>query len=127
MLRRTAILALVLGVPVLTSCTTRQLVTLPDRSFVGLSSEQVKQCIVRVAVRRYWSVIKQEPGLVQIKYVTTEHVVVLNVFYSADHYKLEVDDETTLLYEDGRVHRNLNRWLKRLDRDIAKRIALSIS
>lgn len=123
MLRRTAIVAFALGATMLTACR-QQVLVVPEHSIDGVTVAEMKKCILTAVVRRGWTVVKQEPGLVKIKYVKGPHIAVLNILYSANGYKVEMDKETNLVYPKGMVDNKLNQWIRNVDKDISNEIKL---
>ena len=73
-----------------------------------VSDEKMKTIIVNALQKRNWTVQRLSPQLVQAE------INVRNQYYAA----IDIRDSRDLGYKDGKIHRNYNRWVSMLDRDI---------
>ena len=120
---RTALLGLLLtGVM---GCTSKPLLTPQEQLDLvpSVSAEQVKQAIVQTAIRRGWSVRQVSAQMVQADIlVRNTFYAAVTVDYSASGYRIGYRDSRELNYENGKIHRNYNRWVNALDKDILREL-----
>lgn len=84
-----------------------------------LSEEKVKQVIVAALQKREWTVQRLSPQLVQAEItVRNQFHAEIDIRYTRTSYAITYRDSRDLGYKDGKIHRNYNRWVSMLDRDI---------
>ena len=84
-----------------------------------VSEEQVKQVIVTALQKREWTVQRLSPQLVQAEItVRNQFYAAIDIRYTRNSYAITYRDSRDLGYKDGKIHRNYNRWVSMLDRDI---------
>jgi hypothetical protein len=84
-----------------------------------VSEEKVKQAIVAALQKREWTVLRQSPQLVQAEItVRNQYYAAIDIRYTRNSYAITYRDSRDLGYKDGKIHRNYNRWVSMLDRDI---------
>lgn len=84
-----------------------------------ISEEKVKQVIVAALQKREWTVLRQSPQLVQAEItVRNQYYAAIDIRYTRNSYAINYRDSRDLGYKDGKIHRNYNRWVSMLDRDI---------
>ncbi len=84
-----------------------------------VSEEQVKQVIVSALQKREWTVQRLSPQLVQAEItVRNQFHAEIDIRYTRNSYAITYRDSRDLGYKDGKIHRNYNRWVSMLDRDI---------
>ncbi|MCK1785590.1 hypothetical protein L9Z73_14865 [Pseudomonas sp. TNT11] len=84
-----------------------------------VSEEKVKQAIVAALQKREWIVLRQSPQLVQAEItVRNQYYAAIDIRYTRNSYAITYRDSRDLGYKDGKIHRNYNRWVSMLDRDI---------
>ncbi|WP_073524758.1 hypothetical protein [Pseudomonas fluorescens] len=90
---------------------------LPTTSQV--SEEKMKQVIVAALQKREWTVQRLSPQLVQAEItVRGQFYAAIDIRYTRNSYAITYRDSRDLGYKDGKIHRNYNRWVSMLDRDI---------
>jgi len=83
------------------------------------SEEKVKQVIVAALQKREWTVQRLSPQLVQAEItVRNQFYAAIDIHYTRTGYAITYRDSRDLGYKDGKIHRNYNRWVSMLDRDI---------
>ncbi|ARB31136.1 hypothetical protein HX787_16270 [Pseudomonas tolaasii] len=83
------------------------------------SEEKMKQVIVTALQKREWSVQRLSPQLVQAEItVRGQFYAAIDIRYTRNSYAITYRDSRDLGYKDGKIHRNYNRWVSMLDRDI---------
>ncbi|KAA6181564.1 hypothetical protein [Pseudomonas veronii] len=84
-----------------------------------VSEEKIKQVIVAALQKREWSVQRLSPQLVQAEItVRNQFYAAIDIRYTRNSYAITYRDSRDLGYKDGKIHRNYNRWVSMLDRDI---------
>ncbi|GAB5338417.1 hypothetical protein [Pseudomonas fluorescens] len=90
---------------------------LPATTQVG--EETMKQVIVAALQKREWTVQRFGPHLVQAEItVRNQYYAAIDIRYTRNSYAITYRDSRDLGYKDGKIHRNYNRWVSMLDRDI---------
>ncbi|AZE97905.1 hypothetical protein IFT37_18035 [Pseudomonas fluorescens] len=83
------------------------------------SEETMKQVIVTALQKREWTVQRLSPQLVQADItVRGQFYAAIDIRYTRNSYAITYRDSRELGYKDGKIHRNYNRWVSMLDRDI---------
>ena len=63
------------------------------------------------------------PGLVQADItVRNTFYAAVNIRYSLSNFRIEYRDSRELGYNDGKIHRNYNRWVYNLDKSIMREL-----
>lgn len=84
-----------------------------------LSEDKIKQVIVAALQKREWTVQRLSPQLVQAEItVRNQFHAEIDIRYTRNSYAITYRDSRDLGYKDGKIHRNYNRWVSMLDRDI---------
>ena len=84
-----------------------------------LSEKKIKQVIVAALQKREWTVQRLSPQLVQAEItVRNQFHAEIDIRYTRNSYAITYRDSRDLGYKDGKIHRNYNRWVSMLDRDI---------
>ena len=84
-----------------------------------VSEEKVKTIIVNALQKRNWTVQRLSPQRVQAEItVRNQYYAAIDIRYTRNSYAITYRDSRDLGYKDGKIHRNYNRWVSMLDRDI---------
>ena len=84
-----------------------------------VSEEKIKTLIVNALQKRNWTVQRLSPQLVQAEInVRNQFYAAIDIRYTRNSYAITYRDSRELGYKDGKIHRNYNRWVSMLDRDI---------
>ncbi|TFY94402.1 hypothetical protein DYL61_09055 [Pseudomonas nabeulensis] len=84
-----------------------------------VSEEKMKTLIVNALQKRDWTVQRLSPQLVQAEItVRNQYYAAIDIRYTRNSYAITYRDSRDLGYKDGKIHRNYNRWVSMLDRDI---------
>ncbi|RWX56015.1 LptM family lipoprotein [Photobacterium chitinilyticum] len=90
----------------------------------NLQITQVKQAIMEAGMRRNWVMMETKPGVIRAEYTARTHIAIVDIVYSDKTYSIDYVSSENLMYEDGKIHRNYNRWVNNLDVDIKKELAM---
>jgi len=96
----------------------------------GRTVEQTEQAILEVLPRRGWTAESVQPGRVVAFLSIRKHLLRVDIRYDAQQVNLfyvNSDNLAAHVEADGQVyaHRNVNRWIQLLARDIASELALA--
>ncbi|AYF46410.1 MULTISPECIES: hypothetical protein [Pseudomonas] len=84
-----------------------------------VSEEKMKTVIINALQKREWTVQRLSPQLVQAEInVRNQYYAAIDIRYTRNSYTITYRDSRDLGYKDGKIHRNYNRWVSMLDRDI---------
>ncbi len=84
-----------------------------------VSDEKMKTIIVSALQKRNWTVQRLSPQRVQAEItVRNQYYAAIDIRYTRNSYAITYRDSRELGYKDGKIHRNYNRWVSMLDRDI---------
>lgn len=112
------------------ACTMRQhpMLTPTDVAYNAGSKADAEAGIKRALGNRGWVVTDEAPGAITAMFSKPNagvpggaHTVTIRVNYDADSYSIDYVDSTNMMYdaEDGTIHRNYNRWIANLQRDLS--------
>ncbi len=111
----------------LTACTSKPLlqpqVQLPtEREY---SQVQLQQAIVSALEALHWQVDKIEPAQILASInVRQRHLANIGIDYNPSGFHIHYRDSRGLDYEDGKIHRNYNRWINNLRAEILHQLNL---
>jgi hypothetical protein len=96
----------------------------------GRTIEQTEQAILEVLPRRGWTAESVQPGRVVAFLSIRKHLLRVDIRYDAQQaalFYVNSDNLSAHVSADGQVyaHRNVNRWIQLLARDIAAELALA--
>lgn len=83
----------------------------------GLTMAQIERAIV-TGTQRGWIMTPIEPGHIEAEIVVRSHVAVVDIRYDESVFSIQYKRSSNLDYKDGRIHRNYNRWILNLERDL---------
>ncbi|BBQ84478.1 hypothetical protein WP3W18E02_30070 [Klebsiella sp. WP3-W18-ESBL-02] len=89
----------------------------------GHSAEQVKNAILKAGIQRDWIMTEAAPGVIKATQKARDHSATANIKYSATGYSIVYDSSFNLKASDGKIHKNYNRWVRNLDKDIQVNLA----
>ncbi len=96
------------------------LVSSQDRSL-----DQIKQAIVRGGARHNWTLAKDEPGKLTLKYnKQNKHEVVVDVSYDQQGFQIRYVSSLNMKHDSatGEIHPFYNRWVSNLSQAISMEI-----
>ena len=86
---------------------------------IQISEEKMKTVIVTALQKREWTVQRLSPQLVQAEItIRNQYYAAIDIRHTRNSYAITYRDSRDLGYKDGKIHRNYNRWVNNLDRDI---------
>lgn len=89
----------------------------------GHTEAQVKDSIIKAGAQRQWIMSDAGPGVIKGKLQNRDHVADIKINYSATSYSIVYVSSINLMAANGKIHRNYNRWVHNLDKDIQVTLA----
>ncbi|MFK0572860.1 hypothetical protein [Endozoicomonas sp.] len=89
---------------------------------VAASKQDVRKAITMAINKRGWRVVSEKPGLIAASVDVRDHKAVVDIAYSATGYGIEYRDSTNLNHKGNNIHRNYNKWVVLLDREIQQQL-----
>jgi hypothetical protein len=87
------------------------------------SSADMQQAIVRALNKREWLVQRVSPIDIQAEITQRgRHHAEISIPYSASQFAIQYRDSWGLDQQDGKIHRNYNRWVDNLRTDILQEL-----
>lgn len=85
---------------------------------VGHTVEQVRSAILKAGAERKWIMSDAGPGVIKARQQSRNHSADVRITYSSTGYSINYDGSSNLNASGGKIHKNYNRWVRNLDRDI---------
>ena len=89
----------------------------------GHTEAQVKKAIIKAGAQREWIMSEAGPRVIKARQQSRDHVAEIKITYSATSYSINYDSSLNLMASGGKIHRNYNRWVHNLDKDIQINLA----
>lgn len=89
----------------------------------GHTEAQVKNAIIKAGAQREWIMSDAGPGVIKGHLQNRDHAVDIKINYSATNYSIDYVSSLNLMAANGKIHRNYNRWVHNLDKDIQVTLA----
>ncbi len=84
----------------------------------GLTDNEVKGVIVTTASAREWRVSKSSKGSLEMFYARGKVSATIRVDYTTSNYTITYVSSTNMKAAGGKIHKNYNRWIRNLVKDI---------
>ncbi len=84
----------------------------------GHSDSQVKNAILKAGMARKWIMSEEAPGVIKARQLSRSHSAEISITYTATSYSINYDSSLNLNASSGKIHRNYNRWVHNLDKEI---------
>ncbi|MCL4802018.1 MAG: hypothetical protein KJ025_20675 [Burkholderiales bacterium] len=110
-------------------CRTAAVYDVVDAPVVGpadgrkLSSEQVRNAIIRAGTGLGWQVREVQPFLLEGTLHLRSHMARVNIPYSTERYSIVYKESDNLQYDGKMIHSNYNGWVQNLDKAIKANLA----
>lgn len=83
-----------------------------------LTTNQVEKAILKAGVEKGWAMTVRKPGTIDANILVRSHKAEIEINYDEKTYSIKYKDSHNLLYKDGKIHRNYNKWIIYLDQRI---------
>ena len=90
-----------------------------------LTEEKVGKSIINAGILLGRKMKRIDPGLISAKLFLREHIAEVEIEYDVKQYSITYKSSENLSYEDGKIHKNYNSWVKNLDRGVQRQLLLS--
>jgi hypothetical protein len=90
----------------------------------NLQSKQVKMAIMQAATNRGWIVEEVNSGELNAKLHVRSQYAEVQIPFNSKFYSILYLNSDNLKAEDGKIHRNYNRWVNNLNVDIKRQLSL---
>ena len=94
----------------------------PITSSRVLSIEDVERAIIEGCRVRGWLPSSIAPGQIEAVLYIRSHVAKVDIPFTTKNYSILYKDSVNLDYKNGKIHRNYNKWVQNLNRDIQSKI-----
>ncbi|MEQ4530044.1 MAG: hypothetical protein ABN478_01910 [Mixta sp.] len=91
----------------------------------GHTQAQVKNAILKAGAQRQWIMSEAGPNVIKARQQSRDHMAEVLINYSATGYAINYQSSLNLLASGGKIHKNYNRWVRNLDKDIQINLATS--
>lgn len=88
----------------------------------SLDMNAIAEAIQRAGASLGWSITPEAPGKMTGTLQVRQHVAVVDITYDTKSFDIQYKDSTNLMYSGGQIHRNYNRWVKRLEDEIREQL-----
>ncbi|ELY2740822.1 hypothetical protein ACOJD8_000759 [Cronobacter turicensis] len=82
------------------------------------TAQQVRTAILKAGKQREWMMTDAGPGVITGRLKNRDHSAEIRIPYSANGYSINYVGSMNLKASDGKIHKNYNRWVNNLDKDI---------
>ncbi|MDX7997940.1 hypothetical protein FE394_01700 [Xenorhabdus sp. Reich] len=109
----------------LAGCARNVPILTPQTTIMTHNSESsVKKAILEAGKKRKWVMTEVSPGVINGFLKNRDHDVQIRINYTNKNYSINYVTSHKLREHNGKIHRNYNRWVNNLDRDIQLNLAL---
>lgn len=118
--RLTLIAALLLGI---TACTSKPLLNVENRTppaAVAKTEDDMRRAILTALQQRRWTVERADRGQILARLSLRKHEAEISIPYNSTSYSILYRSSQNLGYDDGKIHRNYNKWIHNLDLSIQR-------
>ncbi len=91
------------------------------------TSVQVKNAIFEAGQQQNWIMRLDTPGIIDAHLMTRDHRADIRIQYSEKEYRINYVSSQNLRADNGRIHRNYNRWIRKLDHAIQENLQTKLS
>jgi len=85
--------------------------------------DSVKKAIVSGGATRKWRMKEISPGHLEAQITVRSHTAKVDIVYSEKNYSITYKESTNLKYNNGKIHKNYNKWIRFLDVAIQKSLS----
>jgi len=90
-----------------------------------LPLDVIAKAIIAGGARTQWQIAPGSGGLVGVLNVRDKHQANVAITYSQTSFNITLVSSSNLLQEGNLIHRNYNRWVRELERNIADQLAFA--
>jgi hypothetical protein len=90
----------------------------------GLSDKQIQNAMISAGQTRGWIIKPVGAKHMQATIYIRSHMAKVDIRFDRSSYSIVYNDSENLDYQDGRIHRNYNKWVANLNMDIQRALAM---
>ncbi|WP_139117474.1 hypothetical protein [Endozoicomonas atrinae] len=87
-----------------------------------VSTADVRKAILKATSTKGWTVKEIAPGQMEATVHVRDHTAVVDIDYSKTNYSIQYKNSINLNHKGDTIHRNYNKWIILLDREIQKEL-----
>jgi hypothetical protein len=87
-----------------------------------LSSKDIERAIIQAGSNLGWDGKLIEPGLVEATFARGNYDAIVDISYTEQNFNITYKDSHNLKYNDGKIHKNYNRWVANLSKNIKEQV-----
>ena len=91
----------------------------------GHTQAQVRSAILKAGAQRQWIMNDAGAGVITARQQSRDHMAEVRVNYTATSYSINYANSQNLRASGGKIHKNYNRWVNNLDKDIQVNLSAS--
>lgn len=95
---------------------------IPLPALAGTTAGDVRQAIHLASNRLGWRVEDSGPNQMLGTLRVRQHTAVVEIHYDAERLSILYRDSDNLLYGGDEIHRNYNRWVRKLEQRIVRQV-----
>lgn len=84
----------------------------------GHNQSQVRAAILKAGQQRKWVMTDAGAGVIKGRMMSRGHTAEIRINYSANSYSINYENSQNLKAQNGKIHKNYNRWVNNLDKQI---------
>lgn len=85
--------------------------------------ESVKKAIIAGASKRKWRLKEVGPGHLEAQIYVRKHEAKVDIVFTDSNYSITYKETVNLKYNNGKIHKNYNKWIRLLDIEIQKSLS----
>lgn len=119
------VLLLLLSLSVLACSTTQPLYNTEFSVPTAARMEDMSKAIKSALIAHEWTIQKEEPERIEARIFTRSHKAEIVINYNTNRIRIQYVSSDNLKYDrsDNTIHRNYNKWIHFLERDISNNLA----
>ena len=102
----------------LSGCTSTPLVELTKEPIPTNSAQSVEQAIIKGCQAKGWTPVVADNNTIDAYITVRSHKAHVQITYDDKFYNINYVDSTNLDYNNGKIHRNYNKWIYKLSASI---------
>lgn len=89
-----------------------------------LTEKKIGKSIINAGILLGWQVKTVNPGIISAKLFLRKHVAEVEIKFDNKQYSITYKNSENLNYNEGKIHKNYNSWIRNLDRGIQRQFLL---
>ncbi|MCL1145833.1 hypothetical protein L2747_07375 [Shewanella marinintestina] len=115
------VLLLVAGL-YLSGCTSTPIVELNNEPIPTNSAHSIEQAIIQGCKAKGWTPIVASSNTIDAYITVRSHKAHVQITYDDKFYNINYVSSTNLDYDNGKIHRNYNKWIYKLSASIQQQL-----